>query len=179
MISQITDFSIFKISDIGLLWSKITIFIIKISLKVYLQIKYGWNNPNSHRLGLKNPKFYFLLFLAVQKFIAQTNIKIHITGSIFIINWFFLYAHNNVLYHNQKQLKLPKTDNYWVNDPLKSGPPLMRGLDIHMNSPVSVTKLMLGLRVGFISSHLIVDKLFPINKESNHRSTEDKPPAWG
>ena len=39
----------------------------------------------------------------------------------------------------------------------------MRGLDTHKNSPVSVTKLTLGLRVGFISSHLTVDKLFPVN----------------
>ena len=31
------------------------------------------------------------------------------------------------------------------------------------NIPVSNTKLMLGLWVGFISSHLIVDKLFPVN----------------
>ena len=46
---------------------------------------------------------------------------------------------------------------------LKSRPPLMRGLDIHKNSPVSVTKLALGLRVGFISSHLTANKLFPVN----------------
>ena len=39
----------------------------------------------------------------------------------------------------------------------------MRGLDIHKDGPVSVTKLMLGLRVGFISSHLTVKKLFPVN----------------
>ena len=39
----------------------------------------------------------------------------------------------------------------------------MRGLDIHKNIPVSITKLTIGLRVGFISSHLIADKLFPIN----------------
>ena len=39
----------------------------------------------------------------------------------------------------------------------------MRGMNIHKNSPVSVTKLTLGLRVGFISSHLTVDKLFPAN----------------
>ena len=44
---------------------------------------------------------------------------------------------------------------------LKSGPPLMRGLNVHKNIPVSITKLMLGLRVGFISSHLIAGKLFP------------------
>ena len=32
-------FFIFKISDIGLLWSKISIFIIEISLKLYLHLK--------------------------------------------------------------------------------------------------------------------------------------------
>ena len=37
----------------------------------------------------------------------------------------------------------------------------MRGLDIRKNSPV--TTLPLGLRVGFISSHLTADKLFPVN----------------
>ena len=40
----------------------------------------------------------------------------------------------------------------------------MRGLDIHKNSPVSVTKLKLSLRVGFISSHLAANKLFPVNR---------------
>ena len=44
-----------------------------------------------------------------------------------------------------------------------SGPPLMRGLDFHKNSPVSVTKLTLCLRAGFFSSHLTVNKLFPVN----------------
>ena len=38
----------------------------------------------------------------------------------------------------------------------------MRGLNVHKNIPVSITKLTLSLRVGFISSHLIADKLFPI-----------------
>ena len=38
----------------------------------------------------------------------------------------------------------------------------MKGLNVHKNIPVSITKLTLGLRVGFISSHLIVDKLFPV-----------------
>ena len=46
---------------------------------------------------------------------------------------------------------------------LKSGLPLMRGLDIHKNSHVSVTKLTIGLRLGFISSHLTANKLFPVN----------------
>ena len=32
-----------------------------------------------------------------------------------------------------------------------------------MNSPVSVSKLTLGLRVGFISSHLTANELFPVN----------------
>ena len=39
----------------------------------------------------------------------------------------------------------------------------MRGLNVHKNIPVSITKLTLGLRVGFISSHLIADNLFSIN----------------
>ena len=39
-------------------------------------------------------------------------------------------------------------------------PPLMKGLDIQKNSPVTLTKLTLGFRVDFISSHLTVDKLF-------------------
>ena len=39
----------------------------------------------------------------------------------------------------------------------------MRGLDVHQNIDVSDTKLMLGLRVCFISSGLTVNKLFPIN----------------
>ena len=39
----------------------------------------------------------------------------------------------------------------------------MRVLNVHKNIPASITKLTLGLRVGFISPHLIADKLFPIN----------------
>ena len=39
----------------------------------------------------------------------------------------------------------------------------MRGLDVHENIDVSDTKLMLGLRVYFISSDLTANKLFPIN----------------
>ena len=39
----------------------------------------------------------------------------------------------------------------------------MRRLGIHNNIPVSDNKLMLGLRGGFIRSHLTVDKLFPVN----------------
>ena len=46
---------------------------------------------------------------------------------------------------------------------LKSGPPLMRGLDVYQNIDVSDTKLTLGLWVCFISSNLTVNKLFPIN----------------
>ena len=43
---------------------------------------------------------------------------------------------------------------------LRSGPPLTKGLDIQKNSPVSVTKLTLGLGLGFISSHMSVDTVF-------------------
>ena len=39
----------------------------------------------------------------------------------------------------------------------------MRGLDVHQNIDVSDTKLMLGLRVCFISSDLTVNKLSPVN----------------
>ena len=46
---------------------------------------------------------------------------------------------------------------------LNSVPPLMRILDIQKNIPVSITKLTLGLWVGFISSHLTADKLFLVN----------------
>ena len=51
-----------KMSDIALLWSQITIFIIEITLKQLLHKKYGWNNPNLGRLGLKSPKLHFLVF---------------------------------------------------------------------------------------------------------------------
>ena len=44
----------------GLLWSKITIFVIEITLKLVLDTKYGLNNPNWRRLGLKSPKLHFL-----------------------------------------------------------------------------------------------------------------------
>ena len=39
----------------------------------------------------------------------------------------------------------------------------MSGLNVHKNIPVSITKLTLGLQVGFISSHLSADKLFTVN----------------
>ena len=35
-----------------------------------------------------------------------------------------------------------------------------------INIPVSVTKLTLGLRVGFNGSHLTEDKLFPVNQRA-------------
>ena len=92
---RIFEFLFFKISQIGLFWSKIIIFIIEISLKLHLHTKYGWNNPNWRWLGLKSPKFNLLPFLAAQKFIPHTNIRIHVTSSIFIVTWFFLNARNN------------------------------------------------------------------------------------
>ena len=39
----------------------------------------------------------------------------------------------------------------------------MRKLGIHKNIPVSGSKLTLGFRVGYNSSHLTVDKLFSVN----------------
>ena len=39
----------------------------------------------------------------------------------------------------------------------------MRRLGIHKNIPVSGTKLTLGLRLCFTSSHFTVNKLFPVN----------------
>ena len=41
---------------------------------------------------------------------------------------------------------------------------LTRGLNVHKNIPVPVIKLTLSLQVGFISSHLTADKLFPVNQ---------------
>ena len=72
-------------SDIGLLWSKITIFIIEITLELLLPTKYGWNNPNWGRLGLKSPKLHFFGISGSLKLIAYTNIQIYVTGSIFIV----------------------------------------------------------------------------------------------
>ena len=55
------------------------------------------------------------------------------------------------------------SDEQEPNTGLKSGPPLMRGMDVHENINIFDTKLMLGLRVCFISSDLTANKLFPIN----------------
>ena len=43
---------------------------------------------------------------------------------------------------------------------------LMREQSIHANIPVSGIKLTLGLRVGFISSHLTADKPFLVNPKA-------------
>ena len=64
--SRIFNFLFFKISNTGLFWSKITIFIIKITIKLLLHTKYKWNNPNWGRLSLKIQNFIFLPFLAAQ-----------------------------------------------------------------------------------------------------------------
>ena len=42
----------------------------------------------------------------------------------------------------------------------------MRGMNIHKNIPVYVTKLTFIFRVGFISSHLKADKLFKVNSSA-------------
>ena len=100
---QFTNFGFFyfwHIGDIGILWSQITIFIIEITLKLLLHTKYGGNNPNWARLGVKSKTSLFWYFWQL-KIIAYTNIQIHVMGSIFIVIWFFKNACNNVLYRNQ------------------------------------------------------------------------------
>ena len=82
-------FYFFKISDIGLLWSKITIFIIEITLKLICHTKFGWNNPNWGRLSLKSSKLHFFAISGISKFIAYSNIQIHVLGSIFNFNLIF------------------------------------------------------------------------------------------
>ena len=119
---QFTNFGffIFKYNDIGLLWSKITIFFMEITLKLFLHTKYGRNNPNWGRLGLKNSKLHFFDISRSSKFIVNINVQLNVTHSIFIINRFFFWnARNNVLYQNQEQLKLPKSANYRCTVPLK------------------------------------------------------------
>ena len=80
-----------KMIDIGLLWSKIMIFTIEITLKQLLITKYGWNNPNWGRLGLTNPKLHFYDISGSSKFIANINTQINVARSIFIINSYFLF----------------------------------------------------------------------------------------
>ena len=72
---SIFNFFIFKYSDIGLLCCKITIFIIGITLKLLSLTKYGWNNPNWGRLGLKNPKLHFCAISGSSKIIAYTTFR--------------------------------------------------------------------------------------------------------
>ena len=62
-------------------------------------------------------------------------------------------------------VKMIQQQNSLTNRPTHQSTTLMlrASMDIHKNSPVSVTKLTLGLRVGFISSHLTVNKLFSVN----------------
>ena len=86
---RIFDNFIFKISDISLLLSKITIFIIEITLKLVLDTKYGWNNPTWGRLGPKSQKLHFFAISGNSKFITYTKIQIYVTGSIFIVFDFF------------------------------------------------------------------------------------------
>ena len=85
----IFDFFIFKYSNIGLIWSQITIFVIEITLKRLLLTKYGWNNPNWGRLCLKNPKRQFFDISGSSKFILNINLQINVTRSIFSVNCFF------------------------------------------------------------------------------------------
>ena len=70
----IFDYFIFKISQIGLLWSKITIFISEITLKLVLDIKYRWNNPEAG-WAWKVQNFTFLPFLAAQNSLHTQTFK--------------------------------------------------------------------------------------------------------
>ena len=53
-----------------------------------------------------------------------------------------------------------------LNKVLRVNLSLMREQNIHANIPVSGIKLTLGLRVGFISSHLTADKPFLVNPKA-------------
>ena len=97
-------FFIFKYSDIGLLWYKITIFIIEITIILFFHRKYGSNNPYCGRLGLKSQNLHFT------KFIAYTNIEIHVTGSLFGIFFFMLVTTSSTTITNNWNLK--KSANY-------------------------------------------------------------------
>ena len=75
---------------------------------------------------------------------------------------------NRLAHHSTTPANKRKQWRTWnEHSRLKSGPPVMRALGIHKNIPVSDTKLTLGFRVGFISSHLRADKLFPLNPRAN------------
>ena len=77
---------------IGLLWSKIAIFIIEITLELlYIQnideitlTEAGW--------AWKIQNFIFAIS-GSSKFIAYTNIQIYVMGSIFIVIIFFFEMH--------------------------------------------------------------------------------------
>ena len=83
-----------------------------------------------------------------------------------------IWQKNSLINRLAHQSIIP-TDNwrlwriYAEHSRLKSGSPLMRGLGIHMNIPVSDIKLTLGLRIGFIISQLTLffetRLLFPVN----------------
>ena len=98
-------------SDIGLLWSKITILIIEITLELLLHTKYGWNTPNWGRLGLKSPKLHFFAISGSSKFIAYTNIQIYFTGSIMHATMYSITVNN--------YWKIQKTLIYGSTIPLK------------------------------------------------------------
>ena len=88
------NFFFFKISDIGLLWSKITIFIIEIALKLLLHTKYGWNNPNWDRFC----NFWQLKIHRIHKH-SNASHALNFHRKLIFFN-----ASNNVLYQNQQQL---------------------------------------------------------------------------
>ena len=70
-------------------------------------------------MGLKSPKFHFLPFLWAQKFIAYTNIQIHVTHSIFIIFLKMLVTMSSIRINNnwnyQQTIILVLWSPYCVN----------------------------------------------------------------
>ena len=70
------------------------------------------------QVGPEKSKTSLFAISGSSKFIVYTNIRKYVTGSIFIVIWFFFNARNNVLYQNQQQLlKSPKNTYLWLNDP--------------------------------------------------------------
>ena len=97
---QIFYFIFFKMSNIGLLWSKITIFIFEITLKQLLLKKYGWNNPNWGRLGMKKSKTSLFGLLAAQNSSHTQTFKYMSRAQFSSELDFFWNACKHVLYHN-------------------------------------------------------------------------------
>ena len=69
-------FFYFQIKRYWLTLIKNSIFIVEITLKLLLHTKYGWNNPNWGRLGLKSEKLHFFAISGSSKFISHKHSNI-------------------------------------------------------------------------------------------------------